>query len=446
MNGNPPTRNLPPSPSLSPPKLTAFQCPSCGASLEVRGLRQTEAIACASCGAIIDITDENYRIISRALSAVRHDPLIPLGTRGKLRGETFEIIGYLRRKINVEGVDYEWSEYLLFNPYKGFRWLTEYNGHWSYVKTTTNVPPLQENVSYQEVDYLGRTFHHFQTAEAEVSYVLGEFYWRVQVGEKCSVSDYVAPPYILSREQTLNEVSWSVGEYIEPETLWQSFGLKTVPPARIGVAPNQPSLYASQSGKIVRLLGLLVLFAVLIHFLFVVFSNDKMVYQNEFVSHQSDTEKALVTDVFEIPGRISNVVIQSKAQLDNSWIYLSMALINEETGNAHDFGREISYYHGVDGGEAWSEGGISDEVILPSVPSGKYYLRIEPDSPSSSVNYSILVYRDVPRWSYFFITLGALSLIPLFYWWRERSFESRRWAESDHPPAIASGQRFEFRG
>jgi hypothetical protein len=401
--------------------------------LEIRGLRQTEAIACTSCGAIIDITDENYRIISRVLTAVRHEALIPLGTRGKLRGETFEVIGYLRRKINVEGVDYEWSEYLLFNPYKGFRWLTEYNGHWSSVKTTSNVPQLQGDGFDQQVDYLGQTFYHFQTVEAEVSYVLGEFYWRVQVGEKCRVTDYVAPPYILSREQTIDEVSWSVGEYIEPETLWQSFRLKTAPPTRIGVAPNQPSSYSSQSGKIIRLLGLLALVAVLIHFLFLVFASNKLVYQNEFVFHQSDTEKALVSDVFEIPGRTSNVVIQSKAQVDNSWIYLSMALINQETSTAYDFGREISYYHGVDGGEAWSEGGISDEAILPSVPPGKYYLRIEPGSPSSSVNYSIRVYRDVPRWSYFFITLGALGLIPLIYWWCERSFESRRWAESDHP-------------
>ena len=171
----------------------------------------------------------------------------------------------------------------------------------------------------------------------------------------------------------------------------------------------------------------------MIHFLFLAFSSDKLVFQNQFVFHQSDREQAFVTEVFDVPGRTSNLVVQSQAQVENNWIYLNMALINEETGTAYDFGREISYYHGVDGGESWSEGGISDQAILPSIPAGRYYLRIEPESPSSSVNYSILVYRDVPRWSYFFIVLAALSLFPLIYWWRQHSFESRRWSESDHP-------------
>ncbi len=31
----------------------------------------------------------------------------------------------------MEGVAYSWHEYVLFNPYKGFRYLTEYDGHWN---------------------------------------------------------------------------------------------------------------------------------------------------------------------------------------------------------------------------------------------------------------------------------------------------------------------------
>ena len=33
-----------------------------------------------------------------------------------------------------------------------------------------------------------------------------------------------------------------------------------------------------------------------------------------------------------------------------------MALVNVETGEALDFGIELSYYSGVEDGEAWSEG------------------------------------------------------------------------------------------
>ena len=51
-------------------------------------------------------------------------PLIPLGTRGKIRGTDYEVIGFERRTIHVDGAAYSWHEYVLFNPFKGFRYLT----------------------------------------------------------------------------------------------------------------------------------------------------------------------------------------------------------------------------------------------------------------------------------------------------------------------------------
>ncbi|MGN7062052.1 DUF4178 domain-containing protein, partial [Neisseria sp. P0001.S006] len=67
-------------------------------------------------------------------------PLIPLGTRGKFHGDAYEAIGFQVRTIHVEGEAYSWAEYLLFNPFKGFRYLTEYNGHWNDVKPVKSLP------------------------------------------------------------------------------------------------------------------------------------------------------------------------------------------------------------------------------------------------------------------------------------------------------------------
>jgi hypothetical protein len=411
-------------------KIRTLQCPGCGAPLSVRGLEQTQSLACGSCGSIIDITDENLRIITTFQSKIKYQPLIPLGTRGKLRGDAFEAIGYMRRQITVEGVDYEWSEYLLFNPYKGFRWLSEYNGHWSDIKVTTQIPKRQREGAFS---YLGRTFLHFQTAEARVSYVLGEFYWLVEVGEICQVSDFVSPPFILSFEQTEAEATWSIGEYIEPAVIWKAFGLKSSVPPKVGIAPNQPSKLADLSGQIWKWWGIFLLVAFLVQMIFLLLSGNRLVFQDAFAFHLADKEKSRVTEIFELTGRPSNVVVRSKADVNNSWIYLNLALINEETGNAYDFGREISYYHGRDGGEAWSEGSPSDEAVLPSIPAGRYYLRIEPEAEVASLNYSVQIYRDVPSWTFFFLTLVGLSVFPIFYWWRRRTFEYYRWSESDHP-------------
>jgi hypothetical protein len=438
MDGEPPSGPrsgaVPPPVPREAPKIRTLTCPSCGAPLTVRGLLQTESIACGACGSVLDLTDENLQVISKVQSKLRIEPLIPLGTRGRVLGDTLEVIGYLRRKVTVEGVDYEWGEYLLFNPYKGFRWLSEFNGHWTFIRTITERP----SASGSRVEYLNREFQHFQTANASVTYVLGEFFWRVAVGETARVEDYVSPPYILSRESTANEVVWSLGQYLQPIVVAQAFQRQALP-MPVGVYSCQPAPFGVTAPKVYGLLGRFLIAALVLQLLVLFLSRNKLVYHGNFV-YQGDSAlpiasggAAFVTDVFEVPGRTANVVVRTDADVSNSWIYLGFALISEETGNAYDFGREVSYYFGRDGDGSWTEGTRSDEAALPSVPAGRYYLRIEPEGPAGTISYSIKVYRDVPRWSFFWLSLVALLLPPAFLFWRRRVFEIRRWSESDHP-------------
>ena len=89
-------------------------------------------------------------------------------------------------------------------------------------------------------------------------------------------------------------------------------------------------------------------------------------------------------------------MVRTQANVNNAWVYLSMALINDDTGTAYDFGREISYYFGTDP-MAHGPKEASPTQHSSSVPAGHYYLRIEPEGSLSS-SYSVQVYRDVPRW------------------------------------------------
>lgn len=121
-------------------KAGAFPCPGCGSPLEVRAQGRSKVVACGYCGAVADAQDPAHALLSKHASAVRFEPLIALGTRGVLRGEKFECIGYMRRAVRYYGVDYEWGEYLLHNPVKGFRWLVESEGHWTLYDTLTEPP------------------------------------------------------------------------------------------------------------------------------------------------------------------------------------------------------------------------------------------------------------------------------------------------------------------
>src|SRR4030095_10803920 len=172
-----------------------------------------------------------------------------------------------------------------------FGGVTEDKCHVNVVKTTPQTPKPLSSDEQGPVSYLGETFRHFQTAHAQVSYVVGEFYWKVEVGEPAWTSDYIAPPLILTKEATDTELTWSIGEYIEPEAVWNSFQLKTPVPARIGIAPNQPSPYKAHSTAIWRTWVVLFLTAVFVQILFLLLSYNKLVYQNACAFHLADDEK-----------------------------------------------------------------------------------------------------------------------------------------------------------
>ena len=415
----------------------AFQCPGCGSSLTIRAKGHTESLACGTCGAIIDITDPNFRILSTFKARIKHEPVIPLGTRGKLEDAQYEAIGYLRRTVTVEEVDYEWSEYLLFHREQGFRWLVEYNGHWSLVQTTTE-PPLVTGYGAQgRASFHDRTYRHFQTAKARVSYVLGEFYWRVKVGEGCEISDYIDPPLQLSQEKTDKEIVWSRAEYMEPETIKTAFQLEQPLPARIGVGACQPSPYEAQRPKFRRLRWLFLGLLIVGQIITVALSSDQRVHQQTFLFDATTQDKALTSEPFALSGRDANIVIRAETNLDNNWIYLDLALIERDTGANYEIGREISYYQGVDEGERWSEGDASDEAVLSEIPAGIYYLSVEGELPPSSptVTCTFTVFRDVPGWTNFLLALLGLLIVPFIFSWRARAFERTRWAESDHGPS-----------
>lgn len=418
----------------------SFNCPSCGAPQQIRA-QGSEALACGSCGAVIDVSNDNFRLLSEYRGKlIAHTPLLPLGSRGRLRGADYDVVGFMRRRASVDNEIYEWSEYLLYSEQENFRWLSEYQGHWNFIKPTTHTPAIASALTKPKARFLGREFMHFQTATATVSYVVGEFYWRVQVGESAEVMDFVAPPLMLSREETGKEISWSLGEYIEPDEIIAAFKPETALPRPVGVYANQPSPYSDAAKRYWKAFAMFAQLAMLIQIGFILGSQSSTVYQKRL--DFSPENRAFITEPFQVQGRPSNLVVENRTNLDNNWLYLDMTLVETGTGTSYHMGREISYYHGYDGGESWSEGNARDEAVLSEIPAGNYLLEIDAELPSgwnASSTDQIRVRRDVPGWTNFFLTLFGLMIFPIITWWRSHSFETRRWAESDYASSSSDG-------
>lgn len=416
-----------------------FRCPSCGAPLQARS-KDILAVGCAACGAVVDTADRNYKLLSKALGArdEKYAPRLPLGSKGVLEGKPVEVIGFLVRQSKVEGIAYDWREYLLAGENGTYRWLTEYDGHWNVVDVLSKPPTTSGIVMVDNVRYGDQSFRHFSTTPvAEVIQVAGEFTWRVRRGETSQVIDYVAPPLMLSRESTDNDLNWSLGTYAEPEAIAEAFKLSGRMIAPVGVYANQPNPWQETSRRVFSLFWKLALAAVVLQVFFTYIAGGRLLLRQDFILSPQMAEDVVVTREFEISGKPRKISVRNNTSLDNNWIGLDLMLVNKASGQAWPATREIAYYYGRDGGESWSEGGRDDEVVFLNIPPGTYYLTVDPDiAPEKPVpvHDTIEVRSGSAGWSNFWILMIFLGLFPILAFMRRAAFETSRWAESDHAP------------
>lgn len=437
--------------------VTAAQlnCPNCGGPLELRAPDQTERVTCPNCGSLLDVNQGQLRYLKR-LERKGPPPSIPLGATAEFESQPQTVIGFMVRSVEFEGVRYYWQEYLLYNPAIGFRWLVESDGHWSYVKS---VPP-GEVFESNGANYGGKRFKIFQDATARVEFVEGEFYWKVSVGEMARATDYVAAPLMLSKEIPVQqaarsgalqseEVNWSLGTYTPLKEIEKKFSVNL--PSPHTVAPNQPW----KNGKIYGYWAAFMVVAIFAGIVMFVAAPRARVFAQSYTltpqasptpapgENANEKMQVIFTDPIQLSGR-RNIRVTGGANVDNNWVYVAGDLINDETGFVQSFELPIEYYYGVEDGESWSEGDKEQTVYLPSVPEGRYTMRLEAQWESTNPSaappqLTVRVEQGVPRGLNMILLLVALSILPILSAFRHFGFERRRWADSAFNPYDSGG-------
>jgi Domain of unknown function (DUF4178) len=421
------------TPIPEPAKLgvSVFLCRGCGGPITLRAAGQSTTAVCSQCFSIIDVSDENYAVIDTA-TRLTVPTVIALGARGRIADIEWEAIGYMQ-KTDGTGL-YSWDEYLLFNPYHGFRFLVQANGHWTYYKVlNTNISARYSNVQYEGDDYAA-----FIKGEAVVKYIKGEFYWQVKQGERAQVADFVAPPKILSFEKTDQEMRTALGVYVSAAEVASVFGISKGMPAQYGVASNQPPPYHFKLAKIWAVALCAALSAFFAQIISAANADKQTVYDYRYSQLPFQTEQTQASPSFDIP-KDGNILIQSQAPVQNTWLELNLTLVNDQTNEEYNITQAIEYYFGWDDGN-WSEGSQNTYTYISSVPAGSYKLLIDTadglNAKSSPLPVSIKVVRDVPSFINFVLLLIPLFLIPLGMAMHRWFFENRRWGESDFPSSV----------
>ena len=211
--------------SVKEEKGRQFSCPNCGAPVQVM-LAGSKSITCPSCKSIISLESGVGAELSFAEQDEPVRPILPLGAKGQLQGVHWQVVGFQHRMGQEPGDDeqFGWSEYLLYNQKRGFAFLVDAEDGWSMVRPTTGAPQMAANG--RTAKYMGSTYQLKYTYEAETTYVLGEFYWKVERGQRTSNRDFASSKGLLSLEKTPSEVTWSAGDKLASDTVAEAFGLK----------------------------------------------------------------------------------------------------------------------------------------------------------------------------------------------------------------------------
>jgi hypothetical protein len=310
-----------------------------------------------------------------------------------------------------------------------------YNGHWSLVHRLL-APP--EFCAGRDAVYQNRTYRLFADGESRVKGVLGEFYWRVTRGEVARVSDYIAPPGVLSRETYpgLQEVTWSAGDYRTPAEIAAAFQLTVPLPPAHGRYLNEPNPHAAKWPR-VRIPALLAVLAVIFLQLYFLANNStRPLYASTYPAQLPAGTEEVSTAEFFVRGHTQPLRVRVNAPLNDNWLDVGLQLVETSTGETRAGNVSLSFYSGYDSDGAWSEGSRSGSADFPAIEPGRYLLRLSPetDARAPALPFSLQVEAGGLFWSNFIASLLLVAAYPAWLLLRRHSFEKSRWSESDYSP------------
>jgi hypothetical protein len=353
--------------------------------------------------------------------------LLELGKRGKLKGITYEIVGFIVCQEEESG--YEWQEFLLFNPAHGYAFLSETSGHWNYIISTLDYPVIDGNFTEFRID--GLHYDIFTKYHRKIVYAEGEFYWNL-IKDRIYVREYISPPYVLIQETSNRELSWYKGEYIETAEIEKAFQLQQVTfPAKKGVGSTQPAKTGYNSDILRKVLALsavaLTVLLIAIKFLL----PEETIFEQTFSTTESSP---IITKSFILQNNVlgsSNLEVSLYSDVQDDWLETELTFLNEQTGTQYEMDMGVEYYSGYDGGESWSEGSHSTEKLISAMPAGRYRIQVTPLTGKPPHDFRLKVTKNVAMWSNYFILLGVLGLGLLIDYIITSSFEKKRWENSD---------------
>ena len=420
-------------------------CKGCGAAIEVQSPDALSCV-CEYCGSINEIKKGELTLIGKMQrkEKKRKDFNLPLkiGMIGNFDGAPYQIVGFVRYVEYDEGLKYYTNDFLLYNKDKGYRWLSEYNGHYTLEEKIKGAPTCFKDAKdclrrFQKSKFKfdGTNWQVYESGSYQIDWVEGELPWVAKQGDRYQYMDAIAPPYMLSAEVTGREIEWTKAKYLTTKEVVKAFNaeaFKFMKP--IGVGACQPN----EGKKSWYMLSVAAMaFGILCLLLFAKsFMGGKKVA--EFTVPAAKLKEEYLTEKTIKFSKASMCQIEFRTNTNNSWIYVGAALVNEKEEAVLEFSADMGYYHGYEGGESWSEGSNDDSAVFKIKKPGTYKLLLGVQSnfgsgtnhnPSALKDIKITVYEKITISRYYFIAMLVFGVLCFACACKPFIFENRRWLD-----------------
>ncbi|SHM99651.1 DUF4178 domain-containing protein [Chitinophaga sp. CF418] len=413
-----------------------FKC-TCGAALHVATFPYAQSCACPKCHNSYVFENDLEFIRQRGKNLKKMTPAITLGATGIIKGIFYKVIGFI---VKEERNQYQsqWREYTLFNEQEGYAFLSEYDGHWIYLREQGKTP-TPENRSTSGYNYDGDRFDLFNSYSFNIISAQGEFPGNAFNDGKVKCWEFISPPIMWNREESPEEgIVWFKGWHIDPDELKEALGDAIIRPTQIGIGAVQPNGYIDLM-KLVRntLIGIGVL--ILLHLAITSGSSERELFMREIYFSDSSTVQTAVINDIHLEKRKSNILLDFYSPVQNTWMDIEATLVDTKTGTEYSVNKGVEYYSGVEDGYSWSEGSQNGTVYINEVPHGDYTLKLEATRETTYFplkSYTITGHYDVPNTRNLFICIGLLLLWPIFKYFLTYFSERQRWSNSPYSTFI----------
>jgi ribosomal protein L37AE/L43A len=207
--------------------LQNLACPSCGAS--VRFVPKLAAnVTCRQCKSELSGRAEGLVVEVERADRAERPTWLALGDACERDGDRWTVIGILARRAAED--PQEWTEYLLYSPKGGFRWIVHASGRFQWVEVLNEAPA----VVGERATLRGEAYTSSDAYDSITTWVAGSFNWRPKVDDRAHVVEFVrgaagAGRRTLTEERTDTEATWSLATEADADSLSKAFGKADAP-------------------------------------------------------------------------------------------------------------------------------------------------------------------------------------------------------------------------